>query len=206
MALPGSSVHGILQARILEWDGVAVQSLSRAQLFRPHGLQHTRLPCPSPSPRLCSDSCPLSRWCLQPSHPLSSSSPPAFNLSQHQGLFQWIDSSHQVAEVLKFQLQHQSFHEYSGLISFRTDWLVWSPCSLRDSQVSSPTPQFKSINSSTLSLLYGPIHSHEIKRRLLLGRKVMTNLDCIFKSRDITLPTKVRLVKAMVFPVVMYGC
>ena len=48
--------------------------------------------------------------------------------------------------------------------------------------------------------------SHEIKRRLLLGRKVMTNLDNILKSRDITLPTKVRLVKAMVFPVVMYGC
>ena len=48
--------------------------------------------------------------------------------------------------------------------------------------------------------------SHEIKRRLLLGRKVMTNLDSIFKSRDITLPTKARLVKAMVFPVVVYGC
>ena len=48
--------------------------------------------------------------------------------------------------------------------------------------------------------------SHEIKRRLLLGRKVITNLDSMFKSRDITLPTKVRLVKAMVFPVVMYGC
>ena len=48
--------------------------------------------------------------------------------------------------------------------------------------------------------------SHEIKRRLLLGRKVMTNLDSIFKSRAITLPTKVHLVKAMVFPVVMYGC
>ena len=48
--------------------------------------------------------------------------------------------------------------------------------------------------------------SHEIKRRLLLGRKVMTNLDSIFKSRDVTLPTKVCLVKAMVFPVVMYGC
>ena len=48
--------------------------------------------------------------------------------------------------------------------------------------------------------------SHEIKRRLLLGRKVMTNLDSIFKSRDITLPTKVCLVKAMVFPVVLYGC
>ena len=48
--------------------------------------------------------------------------------------------------------------------------------------------------------------SHEVKRRLLLGRKVMTNLDSILKSRDITLPTKVCLVKAMVFPVVMYGC
>ena len=61
--------------------------------------------------------------------------------------------------------------------------------------------------------MYGKNHhnsvklcSHEIKRHLLLGRKVMTNLDSIFKSRDITLPTKVRLVKAMVFPVVMYGC
>ena len=50
------------------------------------------------------------------------------------------------------------------------------------------------------------VSGHEIKRRLLLGRKLMTNLDSIFKSRDITLPTEVRLVKAMVFPVVMYGC
>ena len=50
------------------------------------------------------------------------------------------------------------------------------------------------------------IYSHEIKRRLLLGSKVMTHLDSIFKNRDITLPTKVHLVKAMVFPVVMYGC
>ena len=49
-------------------------------------------------------------------------------------------------------------------------------------------------------------YSHELKKRLLLGRKVMTNLDSILKSRDLTLPTKVRLVKAMVFPVVMYGC
>ena len=48
--------------------------------------------------------------------------------------------------------------------------------------------------------------SHEIKRRLLLGRRVLTNLDSILKSRDITLPTKVRLIKAMVFPIVMYGC
>ena len=61
---------------------------------------------------------------LQPSHPLLSPSPPAFNLSQHQGLFQWVSSSHQVAKILEFQLQHQDLlNKYSGLISFRIDWL-----------------------------------------------------------------------------------
>ena len=58
----------------------------------------------------------------QPSHPLSSPYPPALNLSQHQGLFKWVSSSHQVAKVLEFQLQHQSFQWTSGLI-FRMDWL-----------------------------------------------------------------------------------
>ena len=60
---------------------------------------------------------------IQPSHPLSSPFPLAFNLFQHQGLFKWVRSSHLVAKVLEFQLQHQSFNEYSGLISFRIDWL-----------------------------------------------------------------------------------
>ena len=63
------------------------------------------------------------------------------------------------------------------------------------------------IDGETVSdFILGGDCSHEIKRRLLLGRKVMTNLDSILKSRDITLPTIVRLVKAMIFPVVMYGC
>ena len=74
--------------------------------LRPHGLYHARFPCPSPSLRVCSNSRPLSRWCHST---VSSPSPPAFNLSQHQGLFQWVSSSHQVAKVLEFQLQHQSF-------------------------------------------------------------------------------------------------
>ena len=84
-----------------------------------------------------------------------------------------------------------------------------------------PSTQFKSINLLVLRLPYGPTLtsiflgsqitadgdcSHEINRHLLLGRKVMSSLDSIFKSRDITLPTKIRLVKAMFFPVVMYGC
>ena len=75
----------------------------------PHALQHTRLPCPSLSPRVCSNSCPLSQWCCLTISSSVPPSPPAFNLSQHQGLFQWVSSSHQVAKVLKLQLQHQSF-------------------------------------------------------------------------------------------------
>ena len=82
---------------------------------------------------------------IQPSHPLSLPSPPAFNLSQHQGLFQWVSSSQQVAKVLQFQLQHQSF-QWLFRIDFLQDWLLWSPCIPRDSQESSPTSQFKRIN------------------------------------------------------------
>ena len=76
---------------------------------QPHGLKHTRISCLSPFPRACSNSCPLSWWC----HPTISSSlipsPPAINLSQHQGVFQRVSSSHQVAKVLEVQLQQQSF-------------------------------------------------------------------------------------------------
>ena len=89
-----------------------------------HGLQHARLPCPSPTPRAYSNSCPLSRWCHQPSHPLLSPSPPAFDLSQQQGLFQWDSSLHQVAKVLEFQLQYQSFQWI-----FRTD-IPWDSAKL----------------------------------------------------------------------------
>ena len=92
---------------------------------------------------------------IKPSHSLSSPSPAAFNLSQHQGLFQWLSSSHQVAKVLELQLQQQSF-QWIFRTDFLYNWLVWSPCSLRDSQESSQTLQLKSINSSVLSFLYGP--------------------------------------------------
>ena len=100
---------------------------------------------------------------IQPSHPLSSPSPPAPNPSQHQGLFQWVSSSHQVAKVLEFQLQHQSF-QWTPRTDLLQNGLVGSPCSPRDSQESCPTPQFKSINSSVLSFLHSPtlrsIHDH----------------------------------------------
>ena len=80
----------------------------------------------------------------------------AFSLSQLQGLFQWVGSSHQVAKVLDLQLQHQSF-QWIFRAYFLSDGLVGSPCYPKDSQESSPTPQFKSINSLALSLLFGPI-------------------------------------------------
>ena len=102
-----------------------------------------------PNPR------PSSRW----RHPTITSSvipfsscPQSFPAS---GLFQSVSSSYQVAKVLEFQLQHQSF-QWTSRIYLLHDGLVGSPCSPRDSQESSPTPQFKSINSSTLGFLYSP--------------------------------------------------
>ena len=121
--------------------------------LRPHGLQHARLPCPSPIPRDYSDSCPLSNDAIQPFHPLLSPYPPTFNLTQHQSLFKWVSSLHQVAKILEFQLQRQSF-QWIFRTDFLQDGLVGSPCSTRGSQKSSVTPQFKRIISSVLSFLY----------------------------------------------------
>ena len=120
----------------------------------PPGLQHTRLLCSSLSPRVGSNSCQLSWWCYLISPSSAVPSPFAFNLSQHQGLFQWVGPLHQVAKVLELQLQQQS-SKYSGLISFSIDW-CWSPCCPKDSQESSLGPQLKSINSLALSLFNGP--------------------------------------------------
>ena len=132
----------------------SVQSLSRVQLFATPwtaacqaSLSNSRSP---PKPKSIESMMPF-----QPSHPLLSSSPPALNLSQHQGLFKWVSSSHQLAKVLEFQLQHQSY-QWTLRTDLLEDGWLGSPCSPRDSQESFPTPQFKSINSSVLSFLYSP--------------------------------------------------
>ena len=99
----------------------SVQPLSRVWPVQLHGLQRARLPCPSPTLGVHSN------WvsdAIQPSHPLSSPSPPAFNLSQHQGLFQSVSSSHRWPKYWSFSFSISPFNEYSGLISFRMDWLV----------------------------------------------------------------------------------
>ena len=85
---------------------------------------------------------------IQPSHLLSSPSPPDFSLSQHQGLFRWVSSSHEVAKGL--ELQFQSF-QWIFRVNFLQDRLVCTPCSPKNSQESSPTPQFKSISHSCIT-------------------------------------------------------
>ena len=99
--------------------------------LRPHGLQHVRLPCPSPSLRACSKSCPLSWWCHKPSLPLSSPSPPAFNLSQQQVLSNELALHIRWLKYWSFSFGISPSNEYSGLLSFRIDWF-WSPYSPRD--------------------------------------------------------------------------
>ena len=107
------------------------QSVQLAQLYLtlwPHGLLHTKPPCPSPTPGVYSNSHPLSRWCHPTiSHPLSSPSPPTFHFSQHQRLFQWVNSSHEVAKVLASFLpkkpQGWSPSEWTGWISLQSKGL-----------------------------------------------------------------------------------
>ena len=131
---------------------------SRSVMFgslQTHGLQHTRLPCPSPTPRPCSNSCPLSWWC----HPtiLSSVVPfsyclQSFPASEFFPVSRFFASGGQsigvsaLASVLLMNIQNW----------FPLGLTGWSPCSPRDSQESSPTPQFKNINSSALNFLYSP--------------------------------------------------
>ena len=112
--------------------------------LQPHGLQHARPPCPSPTPRVHPNPCPSSRWC----HPTISSSvvpfsscPQSFSAS----------GSFQIRCPKYWSFSISPSNEYSGLISFRVDWLYL--CSPRDSQESFPAPQFKNINSSALHFL-----------------------------------------------------
>ena len=137
------------------FDLCMLSRFSHVPLFTTPLPQHARLPCPSPTARAYQNSCPLSWWCHPtiPSSVIPFPSPPALNLSQHQGLSKWVSSSHQVAKILEFQLQHQSF-QWTPRTDLLWDGLVGPPGSPRDSQESSLTPQFKSINSLVLSFLY----------------------------------------------------
>ena len=130
---------------------------------------------------------------------LLSSPSPAFNLAQHQGLFQRVSSSHQVAKYWSFSFSISPSNEYSGLISFWMNW--WDLLAVQGTQESSPTSQFKSINSSTLSFLYSPtltsIHKYwrnQALTRWTFAGKVMSLLLNMVSRLVITfLPRSKRL-------------
>ena len=124
---------------------------------------------------------------IQPSHLLSSPSPPAPNSSQHEGLFQWVHSSHELVKTLEFQLQHQSF-QWTPRIYLLQDGLVGSPCSPRDPQESSPTPQFKSINFLALSFF----HSPTLATYMTTGKTIV--LTCVGKVMSLLFNMLTRLV------------
>ena len=126
------------EGSLIFYSGLTCKELRRKRFSRsvmsnslwPHELQHARPPCHHQLPELAQIHVHQVCDAIQPSHPLTSSSP-AFNLSQHQGHFKWITSSHQVAQVLEFQLQHQSF-QWTPRTDLLLDGLVGSPCSPRD--------------------------------------------------------------------------
>ena len=134
----------------------------------PHGLQHIRFPVLHHLLGLAQTHVHWVDDAIQPSHPVLPPSPPALSLPQHQGLFQCTGFLHQVAKVLVLQLQHQ-FFQWIFKVDFLYDWLVWS-CSPRDSQESSPTPQFKNIHSLALSFLFSPFY------KLLIGKELSWTL------------------------------
>ena len=134
-----------------KWDFVVVQLLSRVWLFVIHGLQHARVPCSSPSPRVCSNSCPLCKWCY-------------LNISSSVTLFSFCCHSFPASFAVNwlFVSGGQSIGASALVLPMNIqDWFplgltVWSPCNPWDSQKFSLAPQFQNINSSVLSLLYGP--------------------------------------------------
>ena len=145
-----AAVHGIAESDMTErlnwtelykkfrgkFPALGISSVSCSVLsdsLQPHELQHARPPCPSPTPWVHPNPCHWVSDAIQPSHPLSSLSSLALNLSQHQGLFKWVSCLHQVAKVLEFQLLHQSF-QWTPRSDLLLDGLVGSLCSSRDSQ------------------------------------------------------------------------
>ena len=161
-----------MEEELFEWNNISSVQFSHSVMsnsLRPHESQHTRPPCPSPTPRVHSDSCPLSQWC----HPAISSSVipfsfcpqsfPALESFPMSQLFAWGGQS-TGASVLA------SFLPEKPRADLLQNGLVVSPCSPRDSQESFPIPQFKSINSSVLSLPHSPtltsVHDYLKSHRL----------------------------------------
>ena len=142
--------------------------------LRPHGLQHARPPCPSPTPGVYLNSCPLSQWChaiISSSVVPFSSCPQSFPASGSFQMNQFFASKY-----WRFSFSISPSNEYSGLISLRMDSLYL--LAVQGTQESSPTPQFKSINSSVLSFLYSPTLTPKDTWSLMNRRTVLKKIVC----------------------------
>ena len=162
----------------------------------PHESQHARPPCPSSTPGIYSNSCPLSQDAIQPSHPLSSPSPAA-NPSQHQGLFQWVNSLHEVAKVLEFQLQYQSF-QWTPSTDLLYDGLVAVQGTLK-SLLQHPSSKASILRHSTFFTVQ---HSHPymtigktiaLTRRTFVGKVMSLLLNMLSRLVITFLPKSKRL-------------
>ena len=141
----------------------SVQSFRHVQLWETMDCSMPGLPVHHQHPEHAQTHAHWVSDAIQPSHPLLSPSPPAFNLSQHHGLFQWINSSHQVAKALELQLQHQSFQWIFRVDSFRIDWLdslqskglsrVFSNTTVQKHQLSGSQPYLRSNSHICISRL-----------------------------------------------------
>ena len=151
--------------------------------LRPHGLQHARLPCPWPTPRACSNSCPWSRWC----HPTISSCCPLLlppSIFPESRFFFWVSSSHQVAKVLEFQLQHQSLTLSSfPPMSFSRFLQPPPPAStmapLHQDCITSPCPRsFPAASKPTLGFFFDPLWKNFYSRFTSLSAAALSLFSC----------------------------
>ena len=163
------------------WRLSSVQSLHQVWLFAAPWTSARQASLSITNSWTFSNSSTLSRWGHPTSHPLSSSSPPALNLSQHQGLFKWVSSTHKVAKVLEFQLQHQSFQRIFR-VDFLLDWLVWSPCSPRDTQ------EYLQHHSSKASILQcSSFFIVQMSHLYMTNRKTIALIRWIFVGKVMSL-------------------
>ena len=149
-----NSIYHHTGARASTWIFCCLVAQSCLTLCNPMDCSTPGLPVPHHLPEFAQAHAHCISDAVQPSHPLTPSSPSALSLSQHQGLFHWVICLHQMTKILELQLQHQSFQRILR-VDLPWGWLVWSPCCPRDFQESSPAPQLEDIDALVF-YLYSP--------------------------------------------------
>ena len=170
------SLHVVTHNKIVFLSSIQFSLSVVSDSLQSHGLQHARLTCPSPVPKICSNWCPLSLWChltISSSVILLSFCLQSFPASVSFPVNQFFTSGDQ---SIGASISASTF-QWIFRTDLLQDWLVWSPCCPRDSQGSSSTPQFKSISSSVLSFLHGPTLTSYMTTGKIIGLTIWTFVD-----------------------------